>query len=80
MADSLRAREQNTISGHPGLAGVPAVAPASAGRRLEARGVEPLFPAAMSSNVHGCFTRAISGVNMLRCTSVDVHGCYYFCY
>ena len=26
-------------------AGVPAVAPASAGRRLEARGVEPLFPA-----------------------------------
>jgi hypothetical protein len=26
-------------------AGLPAVAPASAGRRLEARGVEPLFPA-----------------------------------
>jgi hypothetical protein len=24
---------------------------------LEARGVEPLFPAAMSSNVHGCFQR-----------------------
>ncbi len=26
---------------------------------LEARGVEPLFPACMSSNVHGWFTRAI---------------------
>jgi hypothetical protein len=26
-------------------------------------GVEPLFPAAMSTNVHGCFIRAISEVN-----------------
>jgi hypothetical protein len=30
---------------------------------LEAMGVEPLFPAAMSSNVHGCFIRAISEAN-----------------
>jgi hypothetical protein len=46
-------------------AGVPAIAPASAGRRLEARGVEPLFPAAMSNDVHGCFIRAISEVKSL---------------
>ena len=43
---------------------------------LEARGVEPLFPAAMSSNVHGCFTRVISEANTFSCTSVDVGGCY----
>jgi hypothetical protein len=43
---------------------------------LEARGVEPLFPAATSSNVRGCFTRATSEVNTLWCTSVDVRGCY----
>src|ERR1700693_2723213 len=32
---------------------------------LEARGVEPLFPATMSSNVHGCFIRAILEANTL---------------
>ena len=30
---------------------------------LEARGVEPLFPPAMSSDVHGCFVRAILEAN-----------------
>jgi hypothetical protein len=35
MADSLRPVRTNTISGHACLAGVPAVAPASAGRRSE---------------------------------------------
>jgi hypothetical protein len=45
MADSLRPVGTKTIFGLSALAGVPAVAPASAGRRLEARGVEPLFPA-----------------------------------
>jgi hypothetical protein len=33
---------------------------------LEERGVEPLFPAAMSSNVHGCFIRAISEANTFQ--------------
>jgi hypothetical protein len=54
---------------------VPAVAPASAGRRLEARGVEPLFPHSLSRDVrrypvredspaiggHLCFKRAPIG-------------------
>ncbi len=33
---------------------------------MEARGVEPLFPAPMSSNVHGCFIRAISEANTFQ--------------
>jgi hypothetical protein len=56
----------NAFSNLLGLAGVPAVVPASAGRRLEARGVGPLFPAPMSSNVHGCFIRAISEANTFQ--------------
>jgi hypothetical protein len=43
---------------------------------LEARGVEPLFPPAMSGDVHGCFTRAISEANAFSWTSMDVRGCY----
>jgi hypothetical protein len=47
---------------------------------LEARGVEPLFPACLSSNVHGCFTSAVLEANTFSWISVDVRGCYYFCY
>src|ERR1700677_2720041 len=37
----------------------------------ETRGVEPLFPACMSSNVHRCFIRAISEVNRLLWICAD---------
>jgi hypothetical protein len=45
-------------------------------KHFEARGVEPLFPAAMSSDVRGWFSRAISEENALSWKRMDVPGCY----
>jgi hypothetical protein len=54
MADSLRPKRRNAVFELPrSWAGVPAVAPASAGRRLEARGVEYVFME--NVDVSGCY-------------------------
>jgi hypothetical protein len=44
--------------------------------KLEARGVEPLFPDAMSSNLRGCFITAILEAETFSWKRMDVPGCY----
>jgi hypothetical protein len=59
---------------------VPAVAPAFAGRRLEARGFEPLFRRRSSEGVRRYPASGDSRASGKAWIALDDAGCYHFCY